>query len=312
MRYSWELRSAKRSQDICCPGVILEFCTDRFSPITKAQQYLRYLFAGPNNPRKFAIALYAGFSTSGEFCSSKHPLYMRFRSAVFATSAWLWARFHKYKEPKWLLAKAHDPRLTVSERADARDSFMGYSSCCLDPGCSRKLRKGQVLVSADVNSAAMTAIGQEIARIWPNNNACECQRARNQRHNTQQSAWETLAADHILAEQNAASEQASATLSQCSLALQPAETTSQSPAQMEDISGTNREDTVSEVEHIGGTNERLVMHQMLLRRYKKEKRKVAPQMIWNEIDPALGRLSPEQRAVVVGIGKRTAEKKTSR
>ena len=79
----------------CSGWPMLDLVNKAHSPFTRCRQYLRSIVSC-ENPRLLLVAMFAGFTSTGDFLNSDHPCNILLRNAVLATESWLWHRAKEY------------------------------------------------------------------------------------------------------------------------------------------------------------------------------------------------------------------------
>ena len=303
---AWQLWATKREGDPCETRPILDFLTDRFSPIVRICQHYRWLLICPNN-RRLAAMRFADYTSWGEF--QETPLHRRFRSGVYTSDSWHWYRYtKKYRRGPFPLARASDNRLSEKEREVANQEFVDLGWCCSCWGVGKKLkRSGAIMCAGDFSKPNVKALCTELGNARTNNSGPECCHARAQQHNHPANSWESFVADFVLSEVAARG-----------LDAGPGKS---SEADRAEESGAGRHHSESadqaeesEEQTLSGFNGKQVYHQVCIKADKvaaasEGRQGLGAAKLWPQVIQKWERLSDEEKAAYEAIGAENAAKK---
>ena len=186
-----------QKESFCNRWPLLDLVTPRFSPYTRCRQYLRSVIRTANT-RCLVAAYFAGFRSQHEYLASGHATVTTLRNATQGTSAWLYAKSRKYREPPLELAGIGDTRLSASEHDDIDAKFQNTKACKLDHGLGRKLKRR----GGPLHHGRHKRICCQLKRTPVENGSLECLHARNQQHSAIGNSWSSFCADFINSQSN--------------------------------------------------------------------------------------------------------------
>ena len=177
----------------CTAPPLYDLVNARYSPITRALQYLHSLVTTDPQDRLLAVAMLCGHRTVIAFIRD-HPLSWVVGSSAKVSSAWFFWRNLRYKFTPFTLVSNSDPRISQADKLANSNTIYKANRCCHDEACTLKVI-ARTTRAAQLLSARNVRLSQGIGRSPVHNAIAETLHARNQRKNDQNTSWATRACE---------------------------------------------------------------------------------------------------------------------